>query len=566
MPVQPLLRLLWPFYRRYAFLGLLGVLAVASVNLLAVLPGWVTGQVLDHLAKIHHATSAWQALLPILGYLGGLTLLMLVRAALMVAMRLSLVVLSRRVERDHRAYLLQKLLEWDWLTLHQHPTGELLTYFTEDLNRLRNFTGPAILYGLQTLFLVLFTAGLMLYTEPQLALFTLLPLTLIGPLTYLLRQKALARGHRQQEAFAFMSAFLQQVYPFLRPLRALSDPAALAKEWHKRTQAHRQASLSVARVEAYLHPLTLLFVGLSLTVVLIYGGIRVTEGKTTVGTIGAFSLYVVQLMFPLSAVGWLISLVQQARASAERLLALQAVSPRLHFPAVSSRQPTHNGWTWNALSFRYDPQGPFVLCGISGEVAPGEKVVFSLPMGSGKTTLARLLSRHLDPTEGEIFFGGVRLAALSRADLRQRIGYVPQQPFLLSGSLIENLRLVRPDASIQELWQVLEWAGLADEVAALPKGLKTDIGLWGQQVSGGQRQRLALAMTLLKRPTALLLDDTFAPLDSEKIKEILTHLRRHFGQATWVVFTHRTEVQPFVDRWETSFQVGLPRKVGTWCK
>lgn len=565
--MQPLLRLLWPFYRRYALLGLAGVLAVAAVNFLAVLPGWVTGRVIDHLSEVQRAASARQALMPILAYLGGLALLMLLRAALMVAMRLSLVVLSRRVERDHRAYLLQKLLQWDLLTLHQHPTGELLTHFTEDLNRLRNFTGPVVLYGLQTIFLVLFTGALMFYTEPRLALFTLLPLVLIGPLTYLLRREALSRGHRQQQAFAAMSAFLQQVYPFLRPLRAIADPSALAKEWHKRTQAHRQASLSVARIEAYLHPLTLLFVGISLTVVLIYGGIRVTEGKTTVGTIGAFSLYVVQLMFPLSAVGWLISLVQQARASAERLLALQAVSPRLRFPAVSLRPPAHHGWAWEALSFRYSPDGPFVLSGLRGKVAPGEKIAFSLPMGSGKTTLARLLSRHLDPTEGEIWFGGVPLPSLSWEDLRQRIGYVPQQPFLLSGSLAENLRLVRPEASQRELWQALEWAGLAEEVAALPKGLQTDIGLWGQQVSGGQRQRLALAMTLLKKPVALILDDTFAPLDSEKVKEILTYLQRHFGHATWVIFTHRTEVQPFVDRWETTFQVGSPRKEAeTWCR
>lgn len=566
--MRSLLRLLWPFYRRYLLLGLIGLLAVASVNLLAVLPGWVTGRVIDHLAKAQRATSAWQALLPVIVYLGSLTLLMLLRAGLMVAMRLSLVVLSRRVERDHRAYLLQKLLEWDLLTLQQHPTGELLTHFTEDLNRLRNFTGPVVLYGLQTVFLLLFTAALMFYTEPRLALLTLLPLVLIGPLTYLLRKEALTRGHRQQQAFAAMSAFLQQVYPFLRPLRAIADPTALAREWQKRTRAHREASLSVARVEAYLQPLTLLFVGVSLTVVLIYGGYLVIQGQTTLGTIGAFSLYVVQLMFPLGAVGWLISLVQQARASAERLLALQAIQPRLRFPAVSSNQPSHAGWAWKGVSFRYHPEGPFVLSSLTGGLSPGEKVAFSLPMGSGKTTLARLLSRHLDPTEGEIRFGGVPLPSLSREDLRRRIGYVPQQPFLLSGSIVENLRLVRPEASQRELWQALEWAGLADEVAALPKGLTTDIGLWGQQVSGGQRQRLALAMTLLKKPAALILDDTFAPLDSAKIQEILSHLRRHFEQATWLIFTHRTEVQPFVDRWETTFQLGLPRKeeVETWCK
>lgn len=551
--MKPLIHLLWPFYRRYWLLGVIGIFCVALVNILALYPAWVTGQVIDVLTQAERAPSLWEGLKPILAYIGGLFVLAGLRSFFMVAMRLTLVVLSRRVERDHRSLLLDKLLQWDLSTLNRHPLGELMTYFTEDLNRLRNFTGPVILYGLQVLFLIAFTGALMLYTDPELAAMSLLPLLLAGPFSYFLRRQALERGHKQQEAFAALSAFLQQVYPFLRPLRAMADPFALSRQWEKRIQHHRETSLAVARVEAYLQPLTVFFVGFSLTIVLIYGGIQVAKGQITLGVVGSFSLYLLQLLFPLGALGWLMSLIQQARASAERLLRLQAIQPVLSYPTRSRKEPAHAGWRWEKLSFRYEETSPWVIEKASGFIAPGEKVVFSLPMGCGKTTFARLLVRQLDPVEGQICFGEVPICHLSRAVLRQHIGYVPQQPLLLSGTIVEHLRLVEPSASLKELWRALEWAGLAEEVSALPHGLHTEIGVWGQQVSGGQRQRLALAMTLLRRPKALILDETFAPLDSEKIREILSHLQKHFGSATWVFFTHREEVLPFIDRKEESF-------------
>lgn len=556
--MKALSRLLLPFYRRYPWLFLAGVGAVAAVNALALLPGWTTGKVIDILLQAQAAPSLSAVLLPVGAYLAILWGLSLTRAFLMVAMRLTLVVVSRRVERDHRHLLTDKLLSWDYATIQRYPVGELMTYFTEDLNRLRNFTGPVILYGLQVLFLTLFTASFMLATHPKLALLSLAPLVLLGPLSYSLRRQALRRGHEQQAAFAHLSAFLQQVYPYLRPLRAIAKPFALSTEWERRIERHTRSSLAVASVEGYIQPLTTLFVGISLTTVIIYGGLAVVRGEITLGTVGAFSMYVLQLMFPLGALGWLISLIQQARVSAERLLALQALPPALDFPQVSVARPVHNGWKWHNLGFSHEA-GVWILRGVSGEIAPGAKVALSMPMGTGKSTFARLLARQLDPQEGTITFGGVPLKALSRTDLRRAIVYVPQQPVLLSGSIVDNLRLVRPEATFRELWQALEWAGLAEEVNALPRGIHTDIGIWGQQVSGGQRQRLALAMAFLRRPQALILDETFAPLDSDKVREILVQMQKHFGEVTWLLITHRQEARPFVEEWLTDFQAFSPK-------
>ncbi|MCS6789560.1 MAG: ABC transporter ATP-binding protein/permease [Bacteroidia bacterium] len=546
-------QVLFPFYKRYPILTGAGLLLVAASAALALLPGWMTGEVVNHLQQILPSQSLEEVFLPILLALGGVWLLAIVRVFTMVGMRLTLVVVSRRIERDHRKGLFEHLLHWDWQTLQRYPTGELMTYFTEDLNRLRNFTGPVILYGTHVFFMVAFTGILMLFTAWKLALAALLPLCLIVPLSYHLRMQALLRGHKQQEAFAWLSAFLQQVYPYLRPLRAMADPLALSEEWRRRVENHAEASLSVTRIEALLQPLTTLFVGVSLTIVLIYGGLQVIEKRLPLGIVAAFSVYVLQLMHPLGSLGWLMSILQQAKASAERLLQLQEAKGIITYPPISRATPQHNGWHWTGVYFGHEA-GTWLFENFSGHIAPGEKIALSLPTASGKTTLARLLIRQLEPQKGEIFFGEVPLRALSYADLRRIIGYVPQQPLLLSSTIIENLRIAAPQASQKSLWQALEWAGLAEEVAGLPQGLHTPLGVWGQQVSGGQRQRLALAIVLLQRPQALILDETFAPLDSEKIREILMHLQHHFSQATWLIITHRQEVRPFVERWETDFQ------------
>ncbi len=549
--MYPLLRLLLPPYRRHLSLFLWGVFFVFAVNALALYAPWATGRLIDELAALsaQGLKERWADLLMLIG---SVLLAALLRGALMVGMRQTLVVLSRRVEREQREALVSRILSWDLRTLGRYPVGELMTYFTEDLNRIRNFTGPVLLYGLNAFVLFLFTAVLMTVSSLRLAFVTLLPLLLLPVITYYLRRRALQLGHEQQLQFARLSGFVQQIFPYLRALKALGRPTYLSREMQRLSEAHRTASMAVAQVEASLQPLTYFFVGISMTLVLLYGGYEVMRGRETLGTISAFSLYLLQLLFPLGALGWLYSLVQQARASAERLLGGLAVEPAMSYPVVSVL-PTRPSWRWERLGFRYGPEKAWVFRGLQGEIPVGSHIAIAAPIGSGKTTLARLLVRQMDPTEGCIWLGEAPLAAYSLEAIRRYVGYVPQEPVLFEGSVAANLRLAAPTASRQELWQALEWVGLAEEVTHLPRGLLTPIGEWGQQVSGGQRQRLALAMMLLRKPAILLLDDPFAPLDGQKITEILFHLQREWTACTWLIMTHRQEVRPHVDAWWDGF-------------
>jgi ATP-binding cassette subfamily B multidrug efflux pump len=546
--VRSLLQLLGPYYRREWRLFLWGVCFVLAVNGLALYAPWATGHLIDKLVAFVQAGGLSAHWREIAWLLTSILLSALVRGALMVGMRQTLVVLSRRVENAQRAELVERLLSWDLPTLRRFSGGELLTYFTEDLNRIRNFTGPVILYGLNAIALLLSTGVLMVLTAPLLGILALLPLVILPFITYYLRQKALRLGHAQQAAFAHLSGFVQQVFPYLRALKAMASPQSLVGEFTRRSETYRQASLSVARVEASLQPLSYLFIGVSMSVVLLYGGYEVMQGRQTLGTVSSFSLYLLQLLFPMGAIGWLFSLIQQAKASAERLLSVMAVEPAITYPAVSPF-PTRPAYRWENLGYRYSDEGPWVFRGLYGEVKEGQHIGISAPLGGGKTTLARLLVRQMAPTEGQVWLGDLPLQTYSLQVLRAYVGYVPQEPVLFEGSVADNFRLVRPEASRREIWQALEWVGLAEEVQRLPKGILTPIGEWGQQVSGGQRHRLSLALTLIRRPRVLILDDPFAPLDSQKIAEILENLQRHFGEATWIVFTHRQEVRPYLDRW-----------------
>ncbi len=552
--MHSLVRFLLPYYRQHWGLFIAGVGFVVAVNLLALYAPWATGYLIDKLIAFSregglgaHAKELGLLLASILGSA-------LIRGALMVGMRQTLVVLSRRAENAQRKDLVERLLSWDIPTLQRFSGGELLTYFTEDLNRIRNFTGPVILYGLNAFALLVFTGGLMLMTAPELGLAALLPLAILPLITYYLRRKALALGHTQQAAFAHLSNYVQQIFPYLRALRALARPEFLQQEMARRSEGYRQASLAVARIEAYLQPLTYLFIGVSLSVVLLYGGYQVMEGRQTLGTISAFSLYLLQLLFPLGALGWLFSLIQQARASAERLMQVLSVQPALSYP-TSTTLPARPSYRWENLGYRYDPKGEWVFRGLYGEVRASEHLGIAAPLGSGKTTLARLLIRQMDPTEGEIMLGDRPLRSYSLSALRAYIGYVPQEPVLFEGSIADSFRLVKPAASWKEIWEALAWAGLEEEVRNLPRGILTSVGEWGQQVSGGQRQRLALALMLIRRPKILILDDLFAPLDSQKIVEILENLRQHFGQATWIIFTHRQEAQGYLHAWWEALSV-----------
>ncbi len=546
--MRSLLRLLYPHYRRERGLFAWGVLFVVAVNGLALYAPWATGHLIDKLIALvpkGGLQTQWREIAWLLASILGAAL---VRGGLMVGMRQTLVVLSRRVENAQRADLVARLLSWDLPTLRRFSGGELLTYFTEDLNRIRNFTGPVILYGLNAIALLLSTGVLMVLTAPLLGILSLLPLAILPFITYYLRRKALWLGHAQQAAFAHLSGFVQQVFPYLRALKAMASPESLRGELTRRSETYRQASLSVARVEASLQPLSYLFIGVSMSVVLLYGGYEVMQGRQTLGTVSSFSLYLLQLLFPMGALGWLFSLIQQSKASAERLLSVMAVEPAIMYPEVAIA-PARPAYRWENLGYRYSLEGSWVFRGLYGEVRAGQHVGIGAPLGSGKTTLARLLVRQMDPTEGQVWLGDLPLPTYSLRALRAYVGYVPQEPVLFEGSVADNFRLVRPEASWREIWQALEWAGLVEEVQRLPRGILTPIGEWGQQVSGGQRHRLSLALTLIRRPRVLILDDPFAPLDSQKIAEILENLRLHFAGATWIVFTHRRETRPYLDGW-----------------
>lgn len=538
-----LLRGLYPYYRRYPWLLILGVASLVASNGVALYPAVGVGKMIDVAVSVEKEKLFLLAKIA-LGILGAT----LLRGLLMVAMRQTLVTLSRRIERDYRADLYHKILRWDAYNQNTWSSGEVLARLSEDMAALRNFTGPAVLYGLNSLTLLVIVGTAMFWTHPLLAGITLLPLFFLVPTTVKLRRLISQKNQISQNQLSKLSEFVQQVYAHLRSLRGMGAIRSLRKRFHTLAQQLYDSSYQVVRVEAYLTPLTALWVSLSFSAVVVGGVFLSLHDKIPYGIIGQFAMYVNLIVWPLSSLGWLMSLTQKAIVSFQRLEALAATKPQILFPARSIAPLAHASYKVVGMSFSYPGSRESIFDNFHMEVAPGERIWITGPLGSGKTTFLRLLARIYEPTAGMIFLGDHPLSAYAENDLYQVVGYAPQNAFIFSGTIEENLRWGKPDATELEMWHALEIAQWAEEVAAFPQQLKTPIGEWGVTLSGGQKQRLSLARVLLRKPKILLLDDVWAPLDSITLDNLMKALQRSFSKATVIFISHRWEVAPYADR------------------
>ncbi|MGQ9862863.1 MAG: ABC transporter ATP-binding protein [Bacteroidia bacterium] len=539
--MRVLLRGLYPYYRRYPWLLIFGVTSLVASNVVALYPAVGVGKMIDIAVSVQSEKLFLLAKIA-LSILGAT----LLRGLLMVLMRQTLVTLSRRIERDYRADLYHKILRWDAYNQNTWSSGEVLARLSEDMAALRNFTGPAVLYGLNALTLIVIVGTAMFWTHPILAAITLVPLFLLVPTTVRLRRLISQKNQVSQNQLSKLSEFVQQVYAHLRSLRGMGAVKPLKKRFDALAGQLYDSSYQVVRVEAYLTPLTALWVSLSFSAVVVGGG--ALHDKIPYGVIGQFAMYVNLIVWPLSSLGWLMSLTQKAIVSFHRLEALATTRPHMVFPAQSLAFPTRASYKVVGMHFSYPGSQEAVFENFHMEVAPGEWIWITGPLGSGKTTLLRLLARIYEPTAGTIFLGEYPLSSYAARDLYHMVGYAPQEAFIFGGTIEENLRWGKPDATESEMWHVLEIVQWAEEVARFPHQLKTPVGEWGLTLSGGQKQRLSLARILLRQPKILLLDDVWAPLDSSTLDHLMKALQRSFPQATVLFISHRWEVAPYADR------------------
>jgi ATP-binding cassette, subfamily B, multidrug efflux pump len=450
---------------------------------------------------------------------------------------------AQRIEYDVRNDLYRAFASFSPPVFAAHPTGDLMTRATSDVSAVKQLVGFGAVSVAGTLFAFVGALAAMLAVDPWLTLWAMLPYPVLVVVGTRFNATLHDRTQAAQEQLGTLSGVVQEHLAGMAVVRAYTMESSARTEFDRANGEYLRRGLAMARVQARFAPLTGLVSGAGLLIVLWIGGGAVMDGRLTLGALVAFNGYLAYLAWPTLALGWTLGMFRRGFTSMERIQEMIATARPTEPAATPLGGPP--GIRFADLTFAYQGREP-ILRGVSFEVAAGETVAVVGPTGSGKSTLGLLLARLWDPPPGTVFLDGHDVMALSRATLRATIGFVPQEAFLFSRSIEDNVTLGRP-LDLDRVRAAAAMAGIAEEVEGFPRGWDTVVGERGLTVSGGQRQRLALARALVGAPPVLLLDDVFASVDAAKEEEIIERLRPLAGR-TVLVMTHRLRAARAADR------------------
>lgn len=525
--MRGILRELW----RYRLLLLLGVLALFLVDAAQLVSPLIVRGAVDDLVAGRGDRLSRYAL-----YLVGIAGVVLVFRFLW---RYFLFGAGRKIERDLRNRLFSHLLTLSPSFYAQRSTGELMAHATNDLEAVRRACGMGVLLAADTVIMVSFSLAAMVSISPRLTLLTFIPLPFITLVVLGFGRLIHRRFERVQESFARLTERVREALSGIRVLRAFAREAGMERVFAQDNRDYIRLNMALVRVWGVFRPLIGLLAGLGTGIVLWFGGRAVLAASISLGDFVAFTSYLGMLVWPMMALGWIVNLLQRGAASMGRIERLFAARPEIESPARPKPFPKSYRIEFRGLSFSYPGEEREVLRDITVTVEEGMTLGVVGLTGSGKSTLVRLIPRLYDPPPGSLLLGGVDVRELDLSKLRGAIGMVPQDVFLFSATLRENIAFGKPEATDEEIWEAARQAGLAEEIASFPDGLDTLVGERGIALSGGQRQRVGIARALILDPPILILDDALSSVDAKVEEEILANLRGVLARRTAIVVAHR---------------------------
>jgi ATP-binding cassette subfamily B protein len=488
-------------------------------------------------------------------YFGIIVLVLaLLMGGFLFLVRQTIIVMSRLIEYDLRKEIFRHYEELHLAFYKKNATGDLMARVMEDVSKVRMYLGPAILYGINLISLFTLVIISMLRVNVMLTLWSLLPLPILSVSIYYVSSLISKNSTKIQQQLSKLTSISQEVFSGIRVVKSYVQEKPMGNFFQEESQAYMDKSLKLARVDSLFQPTMLVLIGLSTIITVYVGGLQVAKGAITTGNIAEFIIYVNMLTWPVTSLGWISSLIQQAAASQKRINEFLSIKPEIISPQSASSLVPHpssltprpsslvphpSSLVFDSVSFTYPDTGIVALRNISFELLPGQKMAIIGRTGSGKSTIADLLVRLYDVSEGKITVDGVDIRQHDLARLRQRIGYVPQDVFLFSDTVSNNVRFGRPDASQTEVETYTRHAAIYDEIAELPDGFSTMVGERGVTLSGGQKQRVSIARALIKQPDIVLLDDCLSAVDTNTEKRILGYLGGDIADKTAIIITHR---------------------------
>jgi ATP-binding cassette subfamily B multidrug efflux pump len=543
------LRPLVPYLKRYRGGLIWGALCVLLTNAIAV----QFPQVLRHAINDLHSGVTSQKLLK---FALAIIAVFVAKGIFQFLTRWIVIGISRDIEFDLRNDLFAHLERLSHSYYQRNRTGDIMARATNDLNAVRNLLGPAIMYSANTIVFTALAVGYMLRISPKLTIFAFLPLPVASIVIQYFGRRIHERFERIQAMFSDISARAQENFSGARVIRAYVQEQAEIAAFEGANQEYIRRSLGLVRLMGMLWPTLELMLGIAVVIVLWLGGRQVLAGKMNVGDFVAFNTYMAQLMWPVIALGWVINLFQRGTASMTRIEEIFSQKPEIaDDPQIETRLPDvireiEGEIEFRNLNFGYD--GVPVLKDINLRIPAGSSLAIVGPTGSGKTTLVSLIPRIYDAAAGSVLIEGRPIREYALDSLRRQIGFVPQETFLFSDTIRENIAygLSQEDstASLDEIKAAAEAANIANDIEGFPDGYNTMVGERGITLSGGQKQRTAIARALLRSPRILILDDALSSVDTHTEDKILNHLREIMRGRTTIFISHRVSTVRNADR------------------
>ena len=471
----------------------------------------------------------------------GLVLLVLaiISGFFMFLMRQTIIVMSRHIEYDQKNEIFSHYQKLDTNFYKTHQTGDMMNRIAEDVSRVRMYSGPAIMYFINLAAVIVFSIYFMYQASPALTLIAISPLPILAITIYFVNNIINKKSERIQALLSDLTTNAQESYSGIRVIKSFVQEKAMLGFFKKNSEAYRHNALSLAKTEAIYFPSMALMIGLSTLVTILAGGLMVIDGKVNVGTIAEFVMYIQMLTFPVSAIGWTASMTQRAAASQKRINEFLHTTPSIQTPVENIHHPLEGNISFSNADFIYPHTGIHALKDFSLSINKGEKVAIIGRTGSGKSTIAQLLLRMYDVQKGMITYDGIPVNKLNLAFLRSQISYVPQDVFLFSETVSNNIGFGLKEATTEQISTAAKQASVDKEIATFAEGYDTMIGERGVTLSGGQKQRISIARALVKDPQVVIFDDCLSAVDARTEKEIIENLYQYLDNKTAIIITHR---------------------------
>lgn len=537
------------YFARYKWYLIGGILFTAISNVFAILPAQIVRYSFELVQKTidlyflfgglpmqQKVVGVFAASILVYGIL--IVAMALLRGVFLFLMRQTLIVMSRHIEYDQKNDIYAHYQTLPTAFYRRNNTGDLMARVSEDVSRVRMYTGPAIMYAINLLVLFVMVIGYMLSVNVRLTLYTLAPLPILSVTIYFVNTLINKKSEAIQRQLSTLSTYVQEAFSGIRVLKAFAREDSSAAAFAVESDVYRTRSLELANVQALFFPVMLGMVGLSTIITVYVGGLEVQAGHISTGTIAEFIIYVNMLTWPVTSLGWITSLAQRASASQERINQFLDEQTNI-VSAENLTTPVQGSIVFEDVAFAYPDGRGTVLEHLNFQVQPGESLAVLGRTGSGKSTLAALIGRMYDATEGRVLVDGRPIQTYKPEYLRSQMAFVPQEVFLFSDTIQANIAFGNPTVGLERIREAAADADLLSNVEGFPAGFDTVVGERGVTLSGGQKQRVSIARALVLDPRVLVLDDCLSAVDTTTENTILQNLQRIMVGRTTVIISHR---------------------------